>query len=83
MEPMSRRLHIGGRQVRVRREILDGTPGPHMNHLGSTIDLDRPADAGLVADHASKMLEPLDGKATLAQARHEAHRVPAPAAVAA
>ena len=57
-----RKLHIGGK-VRTRGwEVIDATPGPHVDHVGNAKDLSRFASATFTDVYASHVLEHFDYK---------------------
>lgn len=72
---MTRRLHIGGKEVKQGWEILDAIPAPHVNHVGNAADLSRFADGTFAELYASHVLEHFDFRRELRPVLREWRRV--------
>ena len=72
---MARKLHIGGRVRKPDWEVLNITPGPHVDHVGNARDLQRFADGTFAEVYASHVLEHFDYKDDLAATLKEWCRV--------
>jgi predicted SAM-dependent methyltransferase len=72
---MTRKLHIGGMVKAAGWEVLNATPGPHVDHPGDARDLSRFPDATFAEVYASHVLEHMDYKDELAKALAEWLRV--------
>lgn len=75
---MSRKLHIGGKQGAPDWELLNVTPGPHVDHVCNARDLSRFPDNTFSALYASHVLEHFDFKRELLPVLKEWRRVLAP-----
>ena len=78
MMPEVRKLHIGGTTRVTGWEILNITPGPHVDHVGDANDLSRFADGIFAEVYASHTLEHFDYTGDLERALKEWSRVLCP-----
>jgi predicted SAM-dependent methyltransferase len=78
MMPEARKLHIGGTTRVAGWEILNITPGPHVDHVGNANDLSRFADGVFAEVYASHTLEHFDYTGDLERALKEWSRVLSP-----
>ncbi len=70
-----RNLHIGGKVRKEGWEVLDITPGPHVDHVGDAADLSRFPDDSFGAVYASHVLEHFDFTGSIFVALAEWRRV--------
>jgi len=59
---MSRKLHIGGKQIAPGWEIFNAIPSPDVDHVGDARDLSRFDDSTFSEIYASHILEHIDFK---------------------
>lgn len=69
------KLHIGGRERREGWTVLDISPGPAVDHVGSCTDLSFLADGSCAEVYASHVLEHLSYRDELLRALREINRV--------
>lgn len=55
-----RKLHVGGKVRTPGWEVIDATPGPHVDHVGNAKDLSRFETATFSDVYASHVLEHFD-----------------------
>ena len=75
MDPVVRKLHIGGRIPAPEWEILNAVPGPHVDHVGNERDLSQLDHSMFSVIYASHIAEHLDYKDELLPALVEWYRV--------
>ena len=73
--PAERKLHIGGLVRTQGWEVLNATPGDHVDHLGNANDLSRFPDNTFSSIYASHILEHFDYRDELDATLREWHRV--------
>lgn len=75
------KLHIGGKQSKPGWKILNISPGPHVDYIGSCIRMDQFADGSVDEVYASHVMEHLGFRVELPTALREVWRVLRPGGV--